>query len=138
MPATVREAIVLGGLGQRVKWVKFGSASGSSLGSHQWLSFVFRVRFKFGFGSTSQPQSNLVNPGSSLFNSVRVRVKAVNFSQLCSASVKFSQRRSTGQCKARLHFQNYGTVGIGEPMRFRVLSRRSIFRSLSLFASAVQ
>ncbi|KAJ0617409.1 hypothetical protein HanHA89_Chr02g0041611 [Helianthus annuus] len=38
----------------------------------------------------------------------------------------------------RLHFQNYGTVGIGKPMGIRVLSRRSISRSLSLFASAVQ
>ena len=28
-------------------------------------------------------------------------------------------------------FQNYGTVGIGEPMGIRVLSRRSISRSLS-------
>ncbi|KAJ0926998.1 hypothetical protein HanRHA438_Chr04g0177741 [Helianthus annuus] len=39
---------------------------------------------------------------------------------------------------SRLHFQNYGTVGIGEPMGFRALSWRSLFRSLSLFASAVQ
>ncbi|KAJ0801362.1 hypothetical protein HanPI659440_Chr03g0116421 [Helianthus annuus] len=31
----------------------------------------------------------------------------------------------------RLHFQNYGTVGIGEPMGIRVPSRRSLFRSLS-------
>ncbi|KAJ0548081.1 hypothetical protein HanIR_Chr08g0379461 [Helianthus annuus] len=31
----------------------------------------------------------------------------------------------------RLHFQNYGTVGIGEPTGFRVLSGRSLFRSLS-------
>ncbi|KAJ0568079.1 hypothetical protein HanIR_Chr06g0292041 [Helianthus annuus] len=28
-------------------------------------------------------------------------------------------------------FQNYGTVGIGDPMGFRVLSGRSLFRSLS-------
>ncbi|KAJ0781224.1 hypothetical protein HanPI659440_Chr06g0246851 [Helianthus annuus] len=28
-------------------------------------------------------------------------------------------------------FQNYGTVGIGEPTGFRVLSGRSLFRSLS-------
>ncbi|KAM0041318.1 hypothetical protein Hdeb2414_s0011g00364941 [Helianthus debilis subsp. tardiflorus] len=35
-------------------------------------------------------------------------------------------------------FQSYGTVGIGEPLEIRVLSRRSIFRSLSLFASTVQ
>ncbi|KAJ0796959.1 hypothetical protein HanPI659440_Chr04g0168371 [Helianthus annuus] len=39
---------------------------------------------------------------------------------------------------SRLHFQNYETVGIGEPMGIRVLSGRSLFRSLSLFASAVQ
>ncbi|KAF5814459.1 putative transcription factor interactor and regulator CCHC(Zn) family [Helianthus annuus] len=32
---------------------------------------------------------------------------------------------------SRLHCQNYGTVGIGEPTGFRVLSRRSISRSLS-------
>ncbi|MFS8019245.1 hypothetical protein Hanom_Chr15g01401551 [Helianthus anomalus] len=31
----------------------------------------------------------------------------------------------------RLHFQKYGTVGIGEPMEIRVLSGRSLFRSLS-------
>ncbi|KAJ0681652.1 hypothetical protein HanPI659440_Chr16g0638481 [Helianthus annuus] len=31
----------------------------------------------------------------------------------------------------RLHFQNYGMVGIGEPMGIRVLSGRSLFRSLS-------
>ncbi|KAJ0640411.1 hypothetical protein HanLR1_Chr16g0615141 [Helianthus annuus] len=31
----------------------------------------------------------------------------------------------------RLHFQNYGTVGIGEPTGFRVPSGRSLFRSLS-------
>ncbi|KAJ0913431.1 hypothetical protein HanRHA438_Chr06g0285501 [Helianthus annuus] len=31
----------------------------------------------------------------------------------------------------RLHFQSHGTVGIGEPTRFRVLSGRSLFRSLS-------
>ncbi|KAJ0494999.1 hypothetical protein HanIR_Chr12g0603951 [Helianthus annuus] len=31
----------------------------------------------------------------------------------------------------RLHFQNYGTVGIGEPTGFRVPSWRSLFRSLS-------
>ncbi|KAM0056732.1 hypothetical protein Hdeb2414_s0006g00221941 [Helianthus debilis subsp. tardiflorus] len=35
-------------------------------------------------------------------------------------------------------FQNYGTVGIGEPLEIQVLSGRSIYRSLSLFASAVQ
>ncbi|KAJ0446488.1 hypothetical protein HanRHA438_Chr17g0799401 [Helianthus annuus] len=29
-------------------------------------------------------------------------------------------------------FQNYGTVGIGEPMEIRVPSRRSLFRSLNL------
>ncbi|KAJ0442070.1 hypothetical protein HanIR_Chr16g0804981 [Helianthus annuus] len=28
-------------------------------------------------------------------------------------------------------FQNYGTVGIGEPTGFRVFSGRSLFRSLS-------
>ncbi|KAJ0786132.1 hypothetical protein HanOQP8_Chr02g0051711 [Helianthus annuus] len=39
---------------------------------------------------------------------------------------------------SRLHCQNYGTVGIGEPTGFRVLSGRSLFRSLSLFSSAVQ
>ncbi|MFS7962922.1 hypothetical protein Hanom_Chr08g00732151 [Helianthus anomalus] len=31
----------------------------------------------------------------------------------------------------RLHFQSYGTVGIGEPMGIRVLSGRSLFRSFS-------
>ncbi|KAJ0952451.1 hypothetical protein HanPSC8_Chr02g0072411 [Helianthus annuus] len=39
---------------------------------------------------------------------------------------------------SRLHFQNYGTVGIGEPMGIRVLSGVHFSRSLSLFASAVQ
>ncbi|KAM0057382.1 hypothetical protein Hdeb2414_s0005g00157551 [Helianthus debilis subsp. tardiflorus] len=32
---------------------------------------------------------------------------------------------------SRLHFTNYGTVGIEEPMGIRVLSGRSLFRSLS-------
>ncbi|KAM0035802.1 hypothetical protein Hdeb2414_s0015g00450811 [Helianthus debilis subsp. tardiflorus] len=32
---------------------------------------------------------------------------------------------------SRLHFTNYGTVGIEEPMGIRVLSSRSLFRSLS-------
>ncbi|KAJ0587032.1 hypothetical protein HanIR_Chr04g0158491 [Helianthus annuus] len=41
-------------------------------------------------------------------------------------------------CLFLLHFQNYGTVGIGEPMGIRVISRRYISISLSLFASAVQ
>ncbi|KAJ0880875.1 hypothetical protein HanRHA438_Chr10g0468071 [Helianthus annuus] len=38
----------------------------------------------------------------------------------------------------RLNFQSYGTVIIGEPMGIRVLSGVHFFRSLSLFASAVQ
>ncbi|KAM0028406.1 hypothetical protein Hdeb2414_s0019g00551241 [Helianthus debilis subsp. tardiflorus] len=38
----------------------------------------------------------------------------------------------------RLHFTNYGTVGIEEPMGIRVLSGRSLFRSLSSNTSAVQ
>ncbi|MFS8001391.1 hypothetical protein Hanom_Chr13g01189821 [Helianthus anomalus] len=38
----------------------------------------------------------------------------------------------------RSHFQNYETVGIGEPMGIRVLSGRSLFRSLSSNTSAVQ
>ncbi|KAJ0516770.1 hypothetical protein HanLR1_Chr11g0394891 [Helianthus annuus] len=33
--------------------------------------------------------------------------------------------------KSRSHFKNYGTVGIGESMGIRVLSRRSISRSRS-------
>ncbi|KAM0067571.1 hypothetical protein Hdeb2414_s0002g00062841 [Helianthus debilis subsp. tardiflorus] len=68
MPAIVREAIVLGGSGQRVKWVKFGSASGlslgSGLGSHQWLSFGFQVRFKFGFGSQNPKNLSTLFDGS--------------------------------------------------------------------------
>ncbi|KAJ0777357.1 hypothetical protein HanLR1_Chr02g0059541 [Helianthus annuus] len=32
---------------------------------------------------------------------------------------------------SRLNSQSYGTVGIGEPMGIRVLSGRSLFRSLS-------
>ncbi|KAF5793490.1 hypothetical protein HanXRQr2_Chr09g0417981 [Helianthus annuus] len=39
---------------------------------------------------------------------------------------------------SRLHFTNYGTVGIEEPMGIRVLSGRSLFRSLSSNTSAVQ
>ncbi|MFS7914024.1 hypothetical protein Hanom_Chr02g00148561 [Helianthus anomalus] len=39
---------------------------------------------------------------------------------------------------SRLHFQNYETVGIGEPMGIRVLSGRSLFRSLSSNTSAVK
>ncbi|KAJ0800421.1 hypothetical protein HanPI659440_Chr03g0102861 [Helianthus annuus] len=31
------------------------------------------------------------------------------------------------------HFKNYGTVGIGEPIGIRVLSRRSFPRSLGFF-----
>ncbi|KAL9999427.1 hypothetical protein Hdeb2414_s0482g00902471 [Helianthus debilis subsp. tardiflorus] len=34
-------------------------------------------------------------------------------------------------CRSGCIFQNYGTVGIGEPTGFRVLSGRSLFRSLS-------
>ncbi|KAM0057596.1 hypothetical protein Hdeb2414_s0005g00160101 [Helianthus debilis subsp. tardiflorus] len=39
---------------------------------------------------------------------------------------------------SRLNFSNYGTVGIGEPMGFRVISRRYISRSLRSNTSAVQ
>ncbi|KAJ0521726.1 hypothetical protein HanIR_Chr10g0474361 [Helianthus annuus] len=35
-------------------------------------------------------------------------------------------------CRPGCIFQNYGTVGIGEPTGFRVLSGRSLFRSLSI------
>ncbi|KAM0031759.1 hypothetical protein Hdeb2414_s0017g00512711 [Helianthus debilis subsp. tardiflorus] len=35
------------------------------------------------------------------------------------------------QVLQRLHFQNYGTVGIGRPIGIQVLSWRSISRSLS-------
>ncbi|KAJ0533989.1 hypothetical protein HanIR_Chr09g0414711 [Helianthus annuus] len=38
---------------------------------------------------------------------------------------------ATFVCTSGCIFQNYGTVGIGEPTRFRVLSGRSLFRSLS-------
>ncbi|KAM0042751.1 hypothetical protein Hdeb2414_s0010g00333471 [Helianthus debilis subsp. tardiflorus] len=34
-------------------------------------------------------------------------------------------------CRSGCIFQNYGTVGIGEPMEIRVPNRRSLFRSLS-------
>ncbi|KAM0030698.1 hypothetical protein Hdeb2414_s0017g00500011 [Helianthus debilis subsp. tardiflorus] len=39
---------------------------------------------------------------------------------------------------SRLHFQNYGTVGIEEPMGIRVLSGVRFSKRLRLFASAVQ
>ncbi|KAJ0826909.1 hypothetical protein HanRHA438_Chr17g0819641 [Helianthus annuus] len=39
---------------------------------------------------------------------------------------------------SRSQFQNYGTVGIGEPVGIRVLSGRSLFRSLSSSTSAMQ
>ncbi|KAF5758892.1 hypothetical protein HanXRQr2_Chr16g0734681 [Helianthus annuus] len=39
---------------------------------------------------------------------------------------------------SRLHFQNYGMVGIGEPMGIRVLSGVLFLEVLAFFASAVQ
>ncbi|KAM0016164.1 hypothetical protein Hdeb2414_s0030g00707301 [Helianthus debilis subsp. tardiflorus] len=71
-------------------------------------------------------------------DSVQVRSGFGSESQLSQHPGSVNHRQRIVRVSHRLHFQNYGAVGIGEPMGFRVLSRRSIFRSLSLLASAVQ